>query len=240
MSGQALLTRPAEGFTQPPLRDPHPCLQRRDRTHIREEVTHMQALCLLEQVERAVQVSLGLPYASHCDPPAIPVLREPGVLALLLAAQQVLRGGMQIVTLTVELTHSDVHVCRSPQERLALLRRKLQCLLVGTHCLVETTLRNPYISPGDCAPDCVRDVPGPLHMSHAIGIHAVGGLEIPARPECESQERHCPSTPEMVVLRDEVERPPGVCHGAGHIAQNEGLSRTPHGDRAREQAKCLF
>ena len=75
LSGQALLTRPAEGFAQPPLRDPHPCPQRRDRTHIGEEVTHVQALCLVEQVERAVQISLGLPYASHRDAPAIPVLR---------------------------------------------------------------------------------------------------------------------------------------------------------------------
>ena len=115
LSGQSLLTRPAEGFIQPPLRDPHPCLQRRDRTHIGGKVTHIQALCLVEQVERAVQIALGLPYASHRNAPAIPVLREPGVLAQFLASQQVLRGGMQIVMLTVELTHSHIHVCRSPQ-----------------------------------------------------------------------------------------------------------------------------
>ena len=219
LGGQALLPRPVEGFTQPPLRDPHPCLQRRDRTHIWEKVTHVQVLCLVKQVERAVQISLGLPYSSHRDAPAIPVLREPSVLALLLASQQVLRGGMQIVMLTVELTHSHVHVCRSPQYRLALLRRKLQSPLIGTHRLAETTLRNPYISQGDCATDCVRDVPGLLHTSHAIGKHPVCCLEIPARPGCESQERRCRSAPEMVVLRYEVEHPPGVFHGAGHIAQ---------------------
>ena len=72
---QALLTLPVEGFTHPPLRDPHPCHERRYRTHIGEEVTHIQALCLVEQVERAVQISLGLPYASLSDTPAIPVLR---------------------------------------------------------------------------------------------------------------------------------------------------------------------
>ena len=117
LGGQALLTRPAEGFTQPALRDPHPCLQRRDRTHIGEEVAHIQALCLVEQVERAVQIALGLPDARHRDAPAIRVLREPGVLAQLLAAQQVLRGGIQIVPLAVELAHAHVHVCRSPQDR---------------------------------------------------------------------------------------------------------------------------
>src|SRR2546429_9828954 len=74
-NGEALLTRPVEGFTQPPLGDPHPCLPRRDRTHIGEEVTHIQALCLVEQVESAVQISLGFPYASHGNAPAIPVLR---------------------------------------------------------------------------------------------------------------------------------------------------------------------
>src|SRR5207248_7462322 len=71
---QALLTRPVEGFTHPPLQNPHPCLHRRYRTHVGEEVAHIQALCLVEQVERAVQITLGLPYASHSNAPTIPVL----------------------------------------------------------------------------------------------------------------------------------------------------------------------
>ena len=112
---------------------------------------------------------------------------------------------------------------------VALLRRKLQCPLVGAHRLVETTLRNPYIGQGDCATDGVRDVPGPLQTRHAIGIRPVRCLEIPARPGCEPQERRCRSAPEMVVLRYEVERPPGVFHGAGHIAQQPGHVR--HGKR---------
>ena len=144
-NGQPPLTRPAKGFIQPPLRDPHPRLHCRDRTHVGKEVAHVQALCLLEQVERAVQISLSLAYASHGHAPAIRVLRQPGVLAQLLARQQVLRGRLQIVTLAVEFAHADVHVSRSPQHRRALLRRKLQCLLVGAHRLAETTLRNPDI-----------------------------------------------------------------------------------------------
>ena len=121
-----------------------------------------------------------------------------------------------------------------------MLRRKLQCLLVGAHRLVETTLRNPDIRQGDGATDCVRDVPGLLQLRHALGIRPVRCLEIPARPGGESQERRCRSALEMVVLRDEVERPPGVFHGAGHIAQSQGLSGTVHGDRTRETAKFLF
>src|SRR5918995_5403519 len=86
MGGQAPLPRPVESFTQPTLGDPHPCLQRRYGTHVRVEVAHVQALCLVEQVERAVQVSVGLPYPSHSYAPAIRVLREPGALALLLTS----------------------------------------------------------------------------------------------------------------------------------------------------------
>ena len=51
-----------------------------------------------------------------------------------------LGGGIQIVTLTVELAHSHVHVCRSPQHMRALLCRKLQSPLIGAHCLAQTTL----------------------------------------------------------------------------------------------------
>ncbi len=75
MGGQSLLTCPAEGFTHPPLRDPYPCHERSYRAHIGEEVAYIQALGLVEQVERAVQISMGLPYASHRHAPAIPVLR---------------------------------------------------------------------------------------------------------------------------------------------------------------------
>src|SRR3712207_4231002 len=153
MGGQAPLTRPAQGFTQPTLRNPHPCLQRRYRTHIWVEVTHIQALCLVEQVESTVQISPGLPYSSHSNAPAIRVLRDPGVLSLLLASQQMLRGSFQIVPLTVELAHPRVHVRRYPNCSPSLYRRKLQGVLVGTHRLVETSLRNPNSCQGECAPD---------------------------------------------------------------------------------------
>ena len=172
LNGQALLTRPAEGVIQPPLRDPHPCPQRRDRTHVGREVTHVQALRLVEQVERAVQISFSLPDPSHRDAPAIAVLRQPGVLAQLLARQQVLRGGSQVVTLAVERAHPYVHVCRSPQNRPALLRCKLQRLLVGAHRLAETTLRNPDVRQRDRTTEDVGDVPRPLQTRHAVGVRS--------------------------------------------------------------------
>ena len=222
LGGQALLPRPAEGFAQSPLRDPQPCLQRRDRPHIGEEVTHIQALGLLQQIERAVQIALGLPYARHRHAPAIPVLREPGVLAQLLASQQVLRGGLQIVILAVELAHAHVHVCRSPQRGVRPAPSQAAILAHRSALPRGDDLARSVYPPGRRAPDCVRDVPGHLQMSHALGIRLVRCLQIPTRPGGEPQERRRRSAPEMVVLGDEVEHPPGVFHGVGHVAQQPG------------------
>ena len=45
---QSPLMHPFEGFAQPPLCDPYPCLQRRDGTHIGEKITHIPTLCFLK------------------------------------------------------------------------------------------------------------------------------------------------------------------------------------------------
>src|SRR6476659_3904931 len=230
LSRQSLLTRPAECFRQPPLRDPHPCLPRRDRMHIGGKVTHVQTLCLVKHFQCTLQISLGVSDASHPDTPAIPVFREPGVLTHLRASQQVLCGGMQVITLTEDLTHTHIHISRSAQCRRASLHRQLQCLLVGTHGIVEATLRDPYSSQGSYAIDCVRDVPGLLQTRHAIGIRPVCCLEISARPICEPQEPRCPAACHMVVLGCEVERPLGICHGPWHIASSQGQSGTGNRD----------
>src|SRR5262249_53869886 len=68
-------------FRLVPLRNPHPCLERRNRPRIRKEVTRVQALRLAQEVERACQIALRLPDASHRDAPAILVLRQSGVVA---------------------------------------------------------------------------------------------------------------------------------------------------------------
>src|SRR5206468_8882937 len=86
-------------------------------------------------------------------PPPIPVLRQPGVLAQLLAAPQLLGGGGHVVALAVDLAHPHVHVCRSAQNRPALLGRTLQGLLVGAHGLAETALRAPDVRQRDRAPE---------------------------------------------------------------------------------------
>src|SRR3712207_8130378 len=51
MGGQALLTRPAQGFSQPTLRNPHPRLQRRYGTHVGVGTFDILALRLVERSE---------------------------------------------------------------------------------------------------------------------------------------------------------------------------------------------
>ena len=179
---QAPLARPAERFTQLALRDPHPCLQRRDRPHVGEEVAHVQALGLVEQVERAVQIAFGLPDPRHRDAPAIPVLRQPGVLAQLLAPQQVLRGGGQVVPLAVELAHADVHVRRSPQHRPARLRT--QAATPARRCAWPRgdDPATPDVRQRDRAAEGVGDVPGPLQARHALGVPRVRRPRDPRSP----------------------------------------------------------
>jgi hypothetical protein len=87
--GQASLVGPAQRLGQPALPDPHPRLHRGNGTHLGIRASDIQLLRLIEQIERAVQVSLRLRDPRHADVPAVPVLRQPTVLAKLLAAPQV-------------------------------------------------------------------------------------------------------------------------------------------------------
>ena len=57
---QPPLLRPFNGFIELPLRDPHPCPNRRDGTHVGKEVAHVQPLCVPEKVDRAIQISPSL------------------------------------------------------------------------------------------------------------------------------------------------------------------------------------
>ena len=56
----------------------------------------------------------------------------------------------------------------------------------------------------------------------------------------EPEEPRGSSSPEKVVLGDQVKRPLRVFPGVGYIAQNQGEAGTPHGDRTGETAEFLF
>ena len=234
---QHVLARPTEGLAQSPLREPHPRHQRRYRPHIGEEVSHKKALGVLEQIECALQIALGLPYARHRDVPARAVLREARTLAQLLAVQQGSRGGRQIASLAVQLAHTDVEIARPPRDGLARRQRLPERTLVGVHRFVEAALRDPDLGQGDGAIDGVRDVPRHPHTRYAIGKRPVRSIKIPACPMRQPQQRRCRAAPKLVVLRHEIEHPPGVARGGGHVAQRLGLRGVIDGDRRRETAK---
>ena len=65
------------------------------------------------------------------------------------------------------------------------------------------------------------------------------GLEIAGRPGREPHQRGGCSPPEVVVLNEEVERPSGVCHSAGHIAPGQGQRGTVHLDHPREAGELV-
>jgi hypothetical protein len=119
-----LLTRPPQGFGQPALLEPDPRLQSRDGTHIGQGASNIHALRLIKQSERAIQVSLRLFQARLGNAQAMRPIRRRGLLAQLLAGQQVLRGGFQVAPFNVKLTEAAIQVCRSEGHGLALAGRE--------------------------------------------------------------------------------------------------------------------
>jgi len=96
-----------------------------------------------------------------------------------------------------------------------------------------TTLRNPNVRQGDRTTEGVGDIPCPLHTRHAIHIRPVPCLEVPTRPGREPQEAGGRTTPEMVVRKDQLERPARVHHSGGHIALRLGHCSPVNGDPTR-------
>src|SRR3972149_5057197 len=85
----------------------------------------------------ATQGSLRLFQARLGNAQAMRPIRRRGLLAQLLAGQQVLRGGFQVAPFNVKLTEAAIQVCRSEGHGLALARREAQCLLIAAFRLME-------------------------------------------------------------------------------------------------------
>ena len=122
-----LLPCPGESIGQPTLRREHSSAHRRHRPHVRREVAQVDALRLVEQFQRTVEIAVRLAHRRHRDPPPVGVLRHPGVLAQLTRALEMLRGGVDVVTLACDAAEADVHV-RRPAERGPDLSGKAQAL----------------------------------------------------------------------------------------------------------------
>ena len=200
VDGQAAARAPSRRASPSlPLRDPHPRPHRRDRPHVGGEVTGVHPLRLVEQVDRTVEVPFGLPDPGHRDPPAVRVLRQAEVLAELLAAQQELGRGRQVVALAVQRGHPDVHVGRSPQDRPALLRGEPQRLLVRAHGVAEAALDDVDVRQRDRQTEDVGDVAGPLHVLPRLGVPRLRRREVPVAPRRQPDERRRRRSPEVVV-----------------------------------------
>ena len=162
---------------------------------------------------------------------------NPDCGAELLAPEQRLGGGIQLVPLALELAEPDVHVRRSAHGSATLLARELQRLLVDTRGIAETTLRDAYICQCDGAADGSREVPAPLHIRHTLGVGSVRGLQIATRPGRQAHECRCPASGEAVILGCEVEHPAGVVHGLDQIAASQCITRAMQGDRPWQRAE---
>ena len=103
----------------------------------------------------------------------------------------------------------------------SVLVRELQGLLVGAHRVAEPALGDPDVGQRDRAPEYVGQVTRSLHARRALGVRRVGCLEIAARPGREPDQRRGRSTPDVVVLVEEVQSPLGVGDRAWKIAQHQ-------------------
>ena len=65
-------------------------------------------------------------------------------------------------------------------------------------------------------------------------------LEISTRPPCQAKQGGGAASPEMVVLRCEVECPPRMLLGQGQIAQQQRVASTMYRDRTRQTAELPF
>ncbi len=113
----------------------------------------------------------------------------------------------------------------APQDWLAMLCRQLQCLLVRPDRVTQPSLGDPDVGQGDRSTERIREAARPLHPRHPSGVDPMRGLEVPARPRGESQERlSCPAE-EILVLRSEGSVRPRVPDGRGDVASDLGKAR---------------
>ena len=238
---QALLARPAQGLAQPPLRDPHARRHRGDGPHIREVVARVQrsassssssAPSRSPSASRTRAIATRQRYG-FCGRPAC----SPSSLLV----SRCCVGGIEIVPLAA--TARSCPTCMSavpPQHGRALLASR--AAIPARRC---ASPRGDDPARSGCrrgrwrSRSRRRGARPCSQARHAVGIRPVRGLEIPARPGGESQEPRCRAAPEVVILGDEVERPPGVAHGAGHDRPRPGPAR-PGRWRSRRQAPELL
>ncbi len=137
---QVALAGPALRFAKAPMCDPQAHLPRGDRSDVGEVVARVEAVGLVEQLERGVKIALGLADPGHRGVPAIRVLGQAEVVTQVRAALKVQTSGIEVVLLDAEVAQADVHVGRAAKRWCATFRCELQASLVGAHRLAQAAL----------------------------------------------------------------------------------------------------
>ena len=109
---------PIPRFRQPSLRNPPPRLQRGDGANLRDDTSDVEPFGLVEQVERAVQITVNLPESSAGTGQPIGRLAQRSMLGQLLALSQVVRRGLNVVLLAEQVAQPQVQVRDSGQRRI--------------------------------------------------------------------------------------------------------------------------
>ena len=122
IGGEPTLAHPAERFGQLTRCHPHARPQGGDRSDVGRVTSYIQALCLIEQLERRAWITLSLPHSGHRHGPPMPVLRQTGILAQFGARQQMLPGRIKVVVFREEQTHAHMHVRRAAQVAVVAVR----------------------------------------------------------------------------------------------------------------------
>ena len=102
------------------------------------------------------------------------------------------------------------------------------------------TLRQFHISQDIGAGNDKKDVAGLLIAGHGIGKGLFGFYQIAFGPVGKSQERRRGPAPEVILLRQKVERLPGIFYSAGHIAEGQRMIGAGGGDAPRQIVKFFF
>ena len=116
-------------------------------------------LCLIQEFDRAGQVSLGLSQLGHGQSQAISVLRQSGGVAQCGAELQVLGCSLEITALVQDRADADMHVRDAAADPRRLIERQLQCGFVARHRVAQATLCQADVGQGDRAAKHVSECP---------------------------------------------------------------------------------
>ena len=168
------------------------------------------------------------------------VLRQPQVLAQVLARLEMLPGAFKIPALEQDHTQPHVHVSCAAQERAVLTSAQCQEMLEDPHRVAEATLDHPQVRQRDGAPEDVGDVPGLLQLRHPLDVPVVGGCTSPPRHSASAMSDAAAPRPRWSSVGNEVEGPSGEHQRGWYVLVHQGLTGPVHRNQARKASEFLI